>query len=361
MSAHAEQQIRTAEPTKVAVVMVNYRTPDLAIRSVKALAGERAALPNLEVILVDGGSGDDSAQKLLAFAHELEFAPWVTVLTLPINGGFGWANNQAMLRLLARPDPPEFIHLLNPDTEIEPEAVLALLETMLSYPRAGAVGSQLLEPDGSPSGSAFRFPSLRGEFARGARTGAIERLLGVPPVAMPVLAEPCEVDWVTGASVMMRAEALREAGLFDDGFFLYHEELELMRRLSKAGWAVVHEPRSRVRHVGGASTGVHDRVGQRQPLPRMPAYWYQSRRLYFLRSHGAVGAAAATIAWTIGHAIWKARRLLGLARDAQPVAYELGDQLRMGFPRGSDMSGGPVRWNSPVDVPPAWMRARRDG
>ncbi|WP_118857250.1 glycosyltransferase family 2 protein [Sphingomonas mesophila] len=355
------EPLLTAAQARVAVVMVNYRTPELAIQSIRALAGERRALADLEVIIVDGGSGDDSAEKLAAFAVEAGFSQWVKVLALPINGGFGWANNQAMLRLLARPDPPEFIHLLNPDTEIEPSAVVALRQAMLDEPQAGAVGSQLLEPDGSPSGSAFRFPSLRGEFARGARTGAIERVLGLPPVAMPVTAERTYVDWVTGASVMLRAEALRQIGLFDDGFFLYHEELEMMRRMAEAGWKIVHEPRSRVRHVGGAATGVYDGVTRHQPLPRKPAYWYESRRLYFLRSHGAVRAAVATAAWAIGHALWRARRSIGLARDAQPVKHEIGDQLRLGLPRRADRSGGPVPWDAPVDLPPAWMGARRDG
>ena len=359
MAVDADQQVAVAAEVRVAVVMVNYRTPGLAIRSLKALAAERAALPALEAIIVDGGSEDNSAEKLGAIAGEAEFASWVTVLALPINGGFGWANNQAMLRLLARPDPPDFILLLNPDTEIKTGAVIALVETMLVHPRAGAVGSQLLEQDGSPSGSAFYFPSLRGEFARGARTGLVERLLAIHPVAMPVLAERCEVDWVTGASVLLRAEMLRRVGLFDDGFFLYHEELELMRRLTRAGWAVVHEPRSQVRHVGGASTGVHHRIGSRGSLPRKPAYWYKSRRLYFLRSHGAAGATAAAAAWMIGHALWKVRRLLGLARKSQPVEHEFCDQLRLGFLPWSDRSGGPIGWDSPLDVPPAWMSVRR--
>jgi len=345
---------------KLAVLIVNYRTPALAIKCVEALAEERAALPKLMVVLVDGGSGDASAAKLATFAERADVRDWVEVLPLAINGGFGWANNQAILRLLAQPHAPEFIHLLNPDTQIEPGAVVALLDDLLRHPRTGATGSQLLDDDGQPSAGAFHFPSLRHELARGARTGLVERLLSIRSMALPTAAHRSDVDWVTGASVMFRTEALREVGLFDDGFFLYHEELELIWRLRRAGWAIGHEPRSRVRHVGGAATGVHGRVDANRSVPRRPAYWYQSRRLYFVRTQGKLVATAAALAWLFGHAIWRIRRLVGQARDAQPVSSELRDQLRYGFAQILDSHGGPVRWDSPVDLPPAWMSARRD-
>ena len=360
MATNVDKNLMTAAQREVAVVIVNFRTPALAMRSVKALAGERATLPKMKVIVVDGGSGDGSAEELAGFARRPKFKAWVTVLALPINGGFGWANNQAILRLLAQPDPPEFIHLLNPDTEIEPGAVVTLLEDLICHPRSGATGSQLLEGDGRPSCSAFRFPTLRHELARGAQTGLLERLLSIRPVAMPIEDGRREVDWVTGASVMFRSEALREAGLFDDGFFLYHEELELMRRLAKADWTIAHQPRSRVRHVGGAATGVHDRAEASRSLPRKPAYWYQSRRLYFLRSHGRIIATGAAMAWLAGHGLLKARRLLGLAPNARPAAGEFADHLRHGFPRRADARGGPVPCDSPADIPPAWM-SLRDG
>src|SRR5437588_6905794 len=111
------------EEAAVAVVNVNYRTPELTRRCIAALSKERARLPRLRAVVVDGGSGDGSAAELAeALAHP-DYADWVEFLPLAINGGFGWANNQAML-LLARSDaPPEFIHLLNPDTEVEPGAV----------------------------------------------------------------------------------------------------------------------------------------------------------------------------------------------------------------------------------------------
>ena len=178
----------------VAVVVVNYRTPGLAMNCLAALAVERQQLPNLKVVMVDGGSGDGSAAELSAGIAGPAYQRWVSFLPLPINGGFGWANNQAIQQLLARADAPNFIHLLNPDTEIESGGVKALVDYLEANPRVAAVGSQLLEPDGSWTGSAFNFPTVRGEVARGARTGTVDRVLRVPPPVVATASEATKVD-----------------------------------------------------------------------------------------------------------------------------------------------------------------------
>jgi cellulose synthase/poly-beta-1,6-N-acetylglucosamine synthase-like glycosyltransferase len=129
----------------IAIVIVNYRTPDLTERCLAAVKPERDLLPKLRAVVVDGGSGDDSAARLAEVVAKPDYAEWVTLLPLSINGGFGWANNQAILTLAGQSDPPEFIHLLNPDTEIAPGAVKALVGELLNHPRCGAAGSQLLD------------------------------------------------------------------------------------------------------------------------------------------------------------------------------------------------------------------------
>ncbi|PTD26110.1 glycosyltransferase family 2 protein [Sphingomonas fennica] len=336
----------------VAIVIVNYRTPDLALRCVETLAAERVALPGLEVVVADGGSGDGSAEKLAAGLADPRFQGWARLLPLPINGGFGWANNQAMLRLLQQDDPPDYIHLLNPDTEIAPGAVALLAQWLAAHPRHAAVGSQLFRPDGATVGSAFRFPSIGREFLRGSATPALGRAFGIRPTLVEDAGDP---DWVTGASVMLRAEALREVGLFDDGFFLYFEEVELMRRLRAAGWGVAHEPQSRVFHVGGAATGVN--VAN---VARRPAYWFNSRRRYFVRTGGTATLVAATLAWMAGRALWKLREALRLTRGQPAAAPEATDHLRLSLaPRPGDRRPTVARWNDPPDQPPAWMETAR--
>jgi N-acetylglucosaminyl-diphospho-decaprenol L-rhamnosyltransferase len=342
--------------SNLAVVVVNYRTPELTMRCLAALSKERQALPRLRVVVVDGGSGDGSADELSAALAHPNYSGWVELLPLRINGGFGWANNQGILSLASKKHPPEFIYLLNPDAEVSQGAVLALADFLRSHPRVAAVGSQLLNPDGSLAGSAFSFPSVRGELARGATTRLIERLLKVPPISSEV-PEATEVDWVTGASVLLRVDALREVGLFDEGFFLYNDEVELMWRLRKAGWAIATEPRSRVRHVGGASTGVSDRRTEARVEPRMPAYVFRSRTRFFGLTRGPAAAAAAYVAWLAGHAVWRLRRLLGVP-IGKPVDHLFRDHLRKGFPHRGDFTAAVATFESEPGRAPAWMERR---
>ena len=342
--------------SNVAVVTVNYRTAELTELCIAALAKEREALRRLRAVVVDGGSADGSADRLARTFSRKEYADWVEFLPMPINGGFGWANNQGIRSLLRGTQPTDYIQLLNPDAEVMPGAVEALVKYLVTNPRVAAVGSQLIDPDGTPAGSAFSFPSIRGEFSRGARTGALDRLLRVPPISIEAT-EPMEVDWVTGGSVMFRVEALRQVGLFDEGFFLYNEEIELMWRLRKAGWTIATEPRSRVRHVGGVATGVHDREVPGPVEPRRPAYLYRSRARFFGLTRGWTGAAAAFAAFLAGHLIWKARRLLRIS-SGKPVDHEFRDHVRIGRPRRSDFVGAVASPDGDLGRAPAWMERR---
>ena len=336
---------------KVAIIIVNYRTPDLAKRCLASLQPEKRLIPELQVMVVDGGSGDASVEVLAKMVAEPAHREWTSVLPLEVNGGFGWANNQAILRLLQRPDAPDFIHLLNPDTEVEEGAVARLLEYLEEHAGVGAVGSQLLEPDGSLSGSAFNFLSVRGELSRSARTGLLDLLLKVPPV--PISASNARaVDWTTGASVMFRVEALKDVGLFDEGFFLYHEEIELMWRLRRRGWGVAFEPLSRVRHVGGASTGVHSRKSAGK---RRPRYWYRSRARLFALTRGRQAAMLGYLIWFVGYAVWALRRITGLGRGAKPFSHQLRDHIRFALPRHSDGIPAVRAWNDEPNHLPAWM------
>ncbi|HWJ69489.1 MAG TPA: glycosyltransferase family 2 protein [Sphingobium sp.] len=337
----------------LAIVIVNYRTADFVIRAMDALARERSAAEPFEVIIVDGASGDGSAERLAAHFAEAAWRGWVSVLPLAINGGFGWANNQAILQLLQRSAPPDYIHLLNPDAVVEPGAVAALLAVIRSNPQIGAVGSQLIEPTGEVAGSAFRFPSVGREFLRGCGIARLGAWLGVAPTLVE-RAEPGPADWLTGASVMVRSAALRETALFDDGFFLYFEEVELMHRMGKAGWQMWFVPASRVMHIGGAATGVAS--GGQIAVRPYPAYHFASRRRYFMLTGGLAGLLAANLAWLAGRVLgYVARPLLG--RRGEAVPRELRMTLRYGFwPTSGDRRRSPTRWDAPPGQEPAWRR-----
>jgi N-acetylglucosaminyl-diphospho-decaprenol L-rhamnosyltransferase len=133
--------------------------------------------------------------------------------------------------------------------------------------------------------------------------------------------DSCEVDWVSGVSMLFRREVFATAGFFDEGFFLYFEEVDLARRIQQAGWKIYFVADVGVGHVGGLSTGLNDESR------RMPRYWFDSRRRYLVKHHGRAYSAACDAAWIVGHAIFKVK--LGLLRSNRSLRPRVGrDFLR---------------------------------
>jgi N-acetylglucosaminyl-diphospho-decaprenol L-rhamnosyltransferase len=344
-----------ADLGRIAVVVVNYRTPDLVRACVAALAAQRPDFTELKLVVVDGASGDGSAERIAADLDADGHTDWVTLLALPVNGGFGYANNQAILTLAAAGPLPPVIALINPDAAPLPGALRTMADHLARHPRAGAVGALLVHEDGEPQGSAFPFPSLRGEFCRAARTDALRRLLGEPPSTVRS-DTAIQVPWVTGAAVAFRTAALAEVGLFDDGFFLYFEETELMLRLTRAGWDIWHEPAARVMHLAGKSTQLRDAATGNMAAKRLPAYWYEARRRYFVRAGGPAMALGAGIAWLAGRGLWRVRRLLsGRREDGPPLMTR--DMLALStVPRGRDRRRAPLPdFSVAPGAKPLWM------
>jgi GT2 family glycosyltransferase len=178
-----------------------------------------------------------------------------------------------------------------------------------------------------------------------ARSEKLGRLLGVASAVVHA-SDSIEVDWVTGASVLIRSEALREVGLFDDGFFLYFDEVELMHRLRARGWTVRHVPESRVFHLEGAATGLG--AAEAQPYPE---YWYQSRKRYFTLTGGRAGLLGANLGWLAGRLASVPKRLLG-RRTAS--------RAKIGKLLSSSPNSDPSfpRWGDPPGKPPSWMERR---
>jgi N-acetylglucosaminyl-diphospho-decaprenol L-rhamnosyltransferase len=335
------------EAVEVAVVIVNYRTADLTKLCLAALYAEKETLPLLRVLVVDGASEDGSVEIISEVIARPDYREWASLLPLPVNGGFGWANNQGIMRLARDTTPPEFIHLLNPDTQVARGAVRTLITELQRHPRCGAVGSKLLSPDGSSSASAFRFPSAGRELLSEAQSKRLGRILGIAPTVIEA-EESVEADWVSGASVMLRSDAIREAGLFDDGFFLYFEEVELMHRLRRRGWTVRHVPESRVTHIEGAITGLAAGGTARS----LPPYWYQARRRYFGLTGGVGAVLAANVGWLAGRSISLAKRAFRSTRADRPVAKV----SKLGFwPSDRETRPSVPRWGDAPGTPPAWM------
>ena len=349
----ADMAADAATSPDLGVVIVNYRTAELTLAAVASLVPARAVFPSLRCVVVDGGSCDGSAERLAAGVASAGWGDWVIMLPLEVNGGFAFANNRA-IAMLAAGSLPAAIALINPDARVQPGALEAMMTLLAREPRAGAVGARLIHEDGRPQSSAFRFPSVSGEFCRGAQTGAIDRLLRVPPSRIDSDVA-VEVPWVTGAAVMLRTAALMQAGLFDEGFFLYFEETELMRRLRACGWTVWHEPVAKVVHEGGAATQIRDPetgLPYRRPLP---SYWYAARRRYFALAHGRVRAITAGLAWLAGHGLWRLRQLL-IPRPPTGAVREGRDLIAHGlWPRRDDAIGAARALGTPMADRPAWM------
>ncbi len=279
-------------------IILNYRTAAMTLQAAEAALRAMAGIAG-RLIIVDNASGDGSLEALQAGVKDRGWDR-VRVVASPRNGGFGAGNNFGIQTGLRDGPAPDYVYILNPDAFPEPEAIRVLLDYLQAHPEAGFAGSNIHGPDGDWHCTIFRYPSIGSEFEGAAQTGPITRLLHRYVIPQPLPDGPRVVDWLAGASIMMRYETLREIGLFDETFFLYFEETDLCRRARLAGWPTVYLPGSRVTHIGSVSTGM-------KTWARKPGYWFDSRLHYFVKNHGPAYAAAATLARVAGGLIWHLR------------------------------------------------------
>ncbi|MFN3429119.1 MAG: glycosyltransferase family 2 protein [Candidatus Sericytochromatia bacterium] len=246
---------------KTAIVIVNWNTQALTLACLAAVA---AHAPGREVWLVDNASSDDSVE-----AVEAAF-PDVRLIRNAENVGFARANNQA----IAESQAP-YVWLLNSDTELAPGALDALEAYLDAHPRVAAVGSALVNPDGSPQACSFAFSTPLATWAEwlylpGPLARWRDRAFGLGPRR-----ERGRTDWVLGASMLVRRSAIEAVGTLDPGYFMYSEEMDWCRRFADAGWEVHLETQSVVMHHGGGST-------RRMP-DKMLIELFKSRARYFRR------------------------------------------------------------------------------
>ncbi|MDY6925439.1 MAG: glycosyltransferase family 2 protein [Pseudomonadota bacterium] len=310
--------------TSVAVVTVNYGTPDLSIAAVESVLARDHGGRSVEVHLVDNASPGGDAE---AFRQAHAARGWGDRVTLWLeteNHGFGRGNNLVLKRLAARAAPPTFVFLLNPDATLENEAIDILAHALEDHPKAAVAGAGIAFPDGRPAVACFRFPSLLSEVVSTLDFGPVYRVFPKGKVSLPPDWPEGEVDWVAGASVMMRLSALAEVGFFDPDFFLYYEEVELMRRLRREGYRTLYVPRARVSHIAGAATD----VSSHDPRPRRrPAYVYDSWRLYFEKVHGRGYALATSMAKIPAALAGGGLSRLRRRPSGQPIGF-IGDHWR---------------------------------
>ncbi len=233
---------------RLSIAIINFNTRDDLL---SCLAAARADAPLAEILVCDNGSRDGSIEAL----RDRD----VRLLASRRNRGYAAAANAALRRT-----DREYLLLLNPDTTLRPGACDALLSFMDGHPEVGAAGPLLLDPDGSVQFSRRSFPDHRTAIAH--RQSALTRWFPGNRLSRAYLRtdlapdRPATVDWVSGAAILLRRTALDAAGPFDEGFFLYLEDVELCWRLQQAGWRVAWVPDAAAVHRIGASSRLVPRL-----------------------------------------------------------------------------------------------------
>ena len=257
---------------EIAVVIVNYNTRDLLRNALSSVFNaQRPPESTLSVIVVDNASHDDSAQMV---ARDF---PDVTLFASPTNLGFTGGNNLALSHLqlrvsppanapqsasAPRSKPPDFVLLLNSDTEVAANALVEMVNAMQRLPSAGMCGANLRYGNGAFQHGAFHFPSLAQvalDFfplvgVPGAHRLRDSRLNGRYAATLWQGQRPFPVDFVLGASMFVRAAAINDIGGLDDHYFMYCEEMDWALRMHAAGWGVYALPTAQVTHYEGQSS-----------------------------------------------------------------------------------------------------------
>jgi N-acetylglucosaminyl-diphospho-decaprenol L-rhamnosyltransferase len=276
----------------LSVSIVNTNSRELLLACLDSVSGTEA-----EIVVLDNASEDGSA------AAVRERFPEIRVIAQDFRAGFG-ANHNTVIRATTG----RYVYVLNEDTTAGDWSFDRLVTYLDAHPRVAVLGPKLVYPDGRRQDSAWRFPTPLVS-ALGLLT------LGRVGVKQSTGDSPRAVDWVMGAALVLRREALDEVGLFDEDFFLYSEEVDLQFRLHRAGWEVHYVPEvTVVHHESQFSAGIPER--------RINEMW-RSRHRYWRKHHSGPGARVAAISTGAQYA---ARALLAPVARHDPG---LGSRMRL--------------------------------
>jgi N-acetylglucosaminyl-diphospho-decaprenol L-rhamnosyltransferase len=304
----------------LSVSIVNTGSRELLLACLASLAGTAA-----EIVVLDNASEDGSV------ATVRERFPDVRVIAQRQRAGFG-ANHNTVIRATTG----RYVYVLNEDTTADDWRFEALTAYLDAHPRVAALGPRLVYPDGRVQDSAWRFPTPLVSMLSLATLGRV----GVTQSRGDA---PHAVDWVMGAALLLRREALEEVGLFDEGFFLYSEEVDLQARLHRAGWEVHYFPEAKVvHHESQFSADIPER--------RINEMW-RSRHRYWNKHHSDAGARIAALATGAQYA---ARALLAPTMRRDPG---LAGRMRLHAHDAWRVTGPGLReladeWNSRVGTAP---------
>jgi N-acetylglucosaminyl-diphospho-decaprenol L-rhamnosyltransferase len=256
-----------------------------------SLATER----EVSVLLADNGSTDGTP------AEALERYSNVRLFDTGANLGYGTAINRAVRHLSASGGVDDWLIVANPDVQWGPGSIDALLEAASRWPRAGALGPLIRDPDGSVYPSARHLPSLIrggmhavvGPFWKRNPWTAAYRQERLEPTERPV-------GWLSGSCLLLRRSAFEQVGGFDERYYMYMEDVDLGDRLGRAGWQSVYVPSAEVLHNKGHSTG-------RDPASYLAAH-HRSTYIFLADRHS--GWWLAPLRWTLRGSLAVRSRLM---------------------------------------------------
>jgi len=271
-------------PLELAIVILNYRTPQLTIDCLRSLAAERAQAPAFHVWLLDNASGDDSMPRLEAALRDEGWREFVTLMPQARNSGFAGGNNIGVAAALAQDPPPRHVLLLNSDTLVHPGCLRTSLTAMDHDPAIGLLSCMLENRDGSVQNVCWRFPTPLRETVRAlALPYVLPRFFSWAETSdrrWDRRAGARDVEWVGGAFMLLRAETLRRLGGFDETFFFYGEDIELCHRMWRHGLHVRFDPAGTITHFGGASSDPTRMADRRRATLMWFARFRVQRKLY---------------------------------------------------------------------------------
>jgi GT2 family glycosyltransferase len=336
----------------IAVIIVSYRSAALTVDALRSLAAERATSGlAIRAVVVDNASGD--APQIAHAVSADSWQPWVTLITAPRNGGFAYGNNLGIEHAYAH-TRPDYIYLLNPDTQVRPGAIGSLIRFLEQQPEVGIAGSTFENQEGVDWPMAFRFPTLFSEIDSAISFWLITRALRRWVVAMTMDKFPQRVEWVAGASMMVRAAVIDAIGGLDENYFLYFEEPDFCYRANRAGFSTWYVPSSRVMHIGGQSTKVHCIIGPE----RLPPWWFESRRRYFAVRFGIARAMVIDVAAVLAAVLGLFKRTL-LGRQGTAVSHYIRDLLHYSVLWRANRNIPALRTFAPGEMDKATTTSRR--
>lgn len=268
----------------LSVVIVNYRTFELTRDTVNSVLGQSYPF-SCEVIVVDNASGDDSPERLQQY-----FKDKVKFIQSNENRGFAAGNNLALRHVES-----DYVLLLNSDTVVWEGTLENIYDYMESHPDVGACGCRVRLEDGELDKACKRtFPNVKNSFFR---------LFHIPTKSKDAnynltnLADDgiYEIDCLTGAFMFIRKEALDDAGLLDETFFMYGEDIDLCYRIKKAGWKIVYYGKSSITHFKGASS--------KKQKSKLIYEFYRAMYIYYKKHHADESSFIVNIVVYIGIAL----------------------------------------------------------